>query len=950
MLTSRMFTTRTKATVAGAGALVLAGGVLASTGVLFPHEDKGSLKELIKEHHLNTRSAPIAFVREKLEKGGEASHEILNGPSQQAYDDRAFPRTSIDPAVQDGAAQAFALAQTRGAAKGVPTGASGDAVAAATPLGSWNPLGPKTFQVPGAVTYTGRPATVSGRTTAIAVQPGCSTTSCVVYIGTAGGGVWKTTDGLATQPTWTHIGEDLPSTAIGSVTLTADGTLYVGTGEQNGSSDSEAGRGLYRSTDQGTRFSRVRTTINGTDFTRDRSVSDVVVDVRRPGHLLLGTAVARHGSSSVNGGRFTPPLAAAVGLYESTNGGASWTIALAKAGDPVDPGTATGGDYFKGGVTQVAVDPAAPNTVYAAVSAYGLFRRVGTDPWTQIYAAPFPDTQGSRTAFAAVVLPNGKTRLYLGDGTAFDGGKAGLISGLFRTDDARAAAVSFTALSSATPGTDGYDSYNFCQAQCSYDIAVTASSEAPDEVFLSGSMNYGEIFAAHKPSNGRAVIRSTDAGRSFTDMTNDKAGNGLHPDQHDLALVPGTVGTPGETFFSVSDGGVVAQHGPYVDQSAQCSTRGLTGADLNDCRRWLSAVPTTNDFVNKGLETLQFQSVSVAPAAHSVMGGTQDNGTFVNDKADRGPRSWFESVGGDGGQSGYDAAKSSTRYHSYYGAQHDVNFRGSDPAGWNWISDPLLASKEAASFYTPLVADPVKAGSVFDGLQHVWRTTDHGGSQAYLDKHCNELTGDFAKPCGDWQPLGGGALDAPGDLSGTAYGTDYAGAANYVVAIERSKSDTSTMWAGTRRGRLFLSRNADAAASSVTFQRVDKALGLPARFISGLVVDPGDPDHLFVSYSGYSAYSPGGHVYEVRWDPKTGRGKATNLTFDLGDQPVDAIARTSSGGLFVATDFGVFTLNGASWKVAGNGLPRVATFGLTYTNGVLYAATHGRSIWTLTAP
>ena len=65
-------------------------------------------------------------------------------------------------------------------------------------------------------------------------------------------------------------------------------------------------------------------------------------------------------------------------------------------------------------------------------------------------------------------------------------------------------------------------------------------------------MNYDEIFTAHQPSNGRAVIRSADAGRSFTDMTNDSAGNGLHPDQHALVLAPGTVGTASETFFSVS--------------------------------------------------------------------------------------------------------------------------------------------------------------------------------------------------------------------------------------------------------------------------------------------------------------------------------------------------------------------------------------------------------------
>src|SRR5690349_7818322 len=41
----------------------------------------------------------LAFVSEKLEEaGGEASGEIVNGPSQESYDQRAFPRTAIGAA------------------------------------------------------------------------------------------------------------------------------------------------------------------------------------------------------------------------------------------------------------------------------------------------------------------------------------------------------------------------------------------------------------------------------------------------------------------------------------------------------------------------------------------------------------------------------------------------------------------------------------------------------------------------------------------------------------------------------------------------------------------------------------------------------------------------------------------------------------------------------------
>ena len=45
-------------------------------------------------------------------------------------------------------------------------------------------------------------------------------------------------------------------------------------------------------------------------------------------------------------------------------------------------------------------------------------------------------------------------------------------------------------------------------------MVVTTPPGQPDTVVLSGSMNYDEIFTAHQPSNGRAIIRSTDAGVS----------------------------------------------------------------------------------------------------------------------------------------------------------------------------------------------------------------------------------------------------------------------------------------------------------------------------------------------------------------------------------------------------------------------------------------------------
>ena len=223
-------------------------------------------------------------------------------------------------------------------------------------------------------------------------------------------------------------------------------------------------------------------------------------------------------------------------------------------------------------------------------------------------------------------------------------------------------------------------------------------------------------------------------------MTNDGKAhpNGLHPDQHALVFVQ--TGQGKQVFFSASDGGIWRQEGPYVDRSSDCGARGLIGPERVDCEQYLSAIPSLNQSLNKGLQTLQFQSASVTPGdAGIIQGGTQDNGTLESDDED----GFAETVGGDGGQSGFNVGDSRIRYHSYFAPQHDVSFDNGSPPSWDWISDPLLNSGEAASFYTPFTADPKVAGTVFDGLQHIWRTTDNGGDRAYLDQHCNEISGDF---------------------------------------------------------------------------------------------------------------------------------------------------------------------------------------------------------------
>src|SRR5258705_9851866 len=83
---------------------------------------------------------------------------------------------------------------------------------------------------------------VSGRTISIAIHP---TNPDIVYVGTAQGGLYKSTNG---GTNWTKLFEfQLETLAIGAITIdpTDSSIVYVGTGENGQSADSFAGKGLY---------------------------------------------------------------------------------------------------------------------------------------------------------------------------------------------------------------------------------------------------------------------------------------------------------------------------------------------------------------------------------------------------------------------------------------------------------------------------------------------------------------------------------------------------------------------------------------------------------------------------------------------------------------------------------------------------------------------------------
>src|SRR5437016_1440538 len=923
----------------------------------------------------NTHHPVNKFRQGRDQSGGNrralAGAETDRGPltaAEEAYANRAYPASDIPFKLTVDAQKAWAT------------------VAALAPsAGVWTLVGPSIPNIPDILTFSGRDYTTSGRITALAIAPTCTNTDCMLWVAAAGGGVWRTNKALANSPNWTFLSGSFATNAIGTLTFdAATGTLYAGTGEPNASGDSEAGFGIYKSTDNGNTWTHLdaNTTVAAMPtscghtpaYTGPAFNGRAISSIRVSGSTMyVGSTRAVRGVSSVTGGTVSlAPGLPPIGLWKSTDGGANFTL-LSPEGICLNP--ALKGDAGKiqssfgsaRGVNHIEFDPnyATNTTLYAAAfprltaSGGGVWRSTDDGAtFTQIKTALDPANINDRAEFA-VTTASGLTRMYVGDGNT-----GSPTAHVFRSDDVATGVpvfIDLTAMESPAGQTD-----NYCSGQCWYDNFVVTPAGFPDSVYIGGSFDYTTYGFA---TNGRGVLYSTDAGASFTDMTwdsttpptppgsccqpNPVAPNGMHPDQHGFVVSPGNPGL----FFDGSDGGLVRSDGAFANISAQCtSPRGLSGDDLALCQQLLSQVPSHLYSLNKGLSTLQFQSLSVAADnSKHLQGGTQDNGTFETTGS---AVVWPQIIYGDGGQSGFNVGNSAQRFNTFFANYTDANFQNGDPSKWVVISGPLFT--ETSAFYKPIIADPFVAGTIFLGEQSVWRTRDWGGNQAFLEANCPEFTTPGNQPgCGDFVIIGDGIPST--QLTSALWGDRSLGT---VAAVARSSTDSSTLWAATSTGRVFFSSNADAAAASVVWERLDSSSTVdPNRFVSGITIDPANSNHAWISYSSYSSLTPTtpGHVFEVT---RTAPSTATWTSLDgsgataFPDFPATAIARDSvgagNGDLYVSNDWGVLMLpNGSTnWQVAGTGLPKVEVAGLTIVSPsrVLYAATHGRSAWKLKLP
>jgi photosystem II stability/assembly factor-like uncharacterized protein len=250
------------------------------------------------------------------------------------------------------------------------------------------------------------PALMSGRITDIEGHP---TDSRIIYIGTAGGGVWKSTDGgVIFKPIF-----DKHIQSIGAVAVdpkNPDKVVWVGTGEVWTRNSVSIGDGIYKSEDGGQNWTKM-------GLEKSERISSIQIDPNNPNTIYVGVLGNLWGNSAERG------------VYKTTDGGKTWEKILY-----VDETT---------GCSDLSIDPKNPNILYAA---FWEFRRTAysfnsggaksalyksTDAgktWQKIHNG-FPAGKLGRIAVA--VAPSNTSILY-----AVIESEKPESKGLYRSDDA----------------------------------------------------------------------------------------------------------------------------------------------------------------------------------------------------------------------------------------------------------------------------------------------------------------------------------------------------------------------------------------------------------------------------------------------------------------------------------------------------------------------------------
>lgn len=291
------------------------------------------------------------------------------------------------------------------------------------------------------------PANFSGRARGLIVDP-ADGTGHTWFVGSASGGIWKTTDaGL----TYTDMTPALPALATTTLAMAESNhdVIYAGTGEGFGNADAVQGDGIFKSTDHGNTWTQLAATAANEDYFY---VNRIIVDPADEDIVVAATNT---------------------GIFKSTNGGTSWTEVYTNANR----------------VQHIIADPTDFDVQYATVNSFGVIK--STDAGNTWASSKTGIGAGARMEIA--IAPSNHNRLYL----AVQVGTSG--SDLYTSTNAGANWMLVNDASGTNP--------NWLGAQGWYDNTIAVDPYNDTTLFV-GGINMWKIVMA--PGSSTAIQRTAD--------------------------------------------------------------------------------------------------------------------------------------------------------------------------------------------------------------------------------------------------------------------------------------------------------------------------------------------------------------------------------------------------------------------------------------------------------
>jgi len=597
------------------------------------------------------------------------------------YHRLTYPTGHYSPAWTRRAAQ-----QDRAIRRGVPAGHKGVVLNPALgiePLNTTNftALGPMPEHMTGCSGCYDY-GTTEGRVNAIVTDPTTTTNgSIVAYMGSVGGGVWKTTNCCTASTTWTVMTDspELSTTSIDTLAIDPNNhnTIYAGTGDLNYGSFSMGSQGILQSTDGGNTWTTLGADVFGPEYIQPAgnypqydAVGKVRVDPNNSNNLVAGTKKGLwfsydQGQTWTNclTNSFTSQRQDITGL-ELTNMGGGVTRILAAVG-------------VRGFPTYVQYDLGnnGANGIYSATmqaSGCPSFTSIASNSngfvfGTQVTGSPYLTgaLMNAGSGNACNYPLTGGNATYCGNGAT--GGtttNGGTVNNLGRIDIAVAPSnpnVIYAQAQSinwnnntncgntngcqlgAWVSNDGGNSWSFMTGSAGGSLQGCASSGGGSSGSADYPQNWYDQGIAVDPNNSSRVFFDTfevwlasNTGTAWYDLTcgyngTNVANHVVHVDQHALAFVNGS----SDILLVGNDGGVHA-------------TLNASQAVLNTTRpTWMNQ--------DGGINAIEFYSGDISgnfatSANPSAVGGAQDNGpsSAMFSGPPSGAVQWQMGTGGDG--------------------------------------------------------------------------------------------------------------------------------------------------------------------------------------------------------------------------------------------------------------------------------------------------------------